>query len=225
MSRIDSFFKIIVDSKIGIWETGTWTNTEMSCVLLPQREYLVRTMKFYILLFLIAIQILAQSQEEILRDLREDNSTYTQDPRVLFLEKLKTIYISVTTALEKNSDKQAIEESNRLEQSGITSDKMKIRGNAELGEEQILYLKIRRLRAEAYYNLRDFKGALSDSKFIVENHPRPVVFDFTRYAVSLYYSGDVKTSKRILAQAKSKFKNENDQAILSKTNRLLFPEY
>ncbi|MBK7057172.1 MAG: hypothetical protein KBF99_10800 [Leptospiraceae bacterium] len=185
-------------------------------------------MNLNILLFLITIQIFPQSQEEILKDLSEDNAPYTQTDaftKESYLEKLKTIYLGVNTALEKNSDKQAIEESNRLEQSGITSDKMKIRGNAELGEEQILYLKIRRLRAEAYYNLRDFKGALSDSKFIVENHPRPVVFDFTRYAVSLYYSGDAKTSKRILAQAKSKFKNENDQTILSKTNRLLFPEY
>jgi hypothetical protein len=185
-------------------------------------------MKLNILIFLIAIQILAQSQEEILRDLREDNSSYTQkevDSKDLYLEKLKTIYLAVNTSLEKKLDNQAIEESNRLEQSGITSDKIKIRGNAELGEEQILYLKIRRLRAEAYYNLRDFKGALSDSKFIVDNHPRPVVFDFTRYAVSLYYSGDTRTSKRILAQAKAKFKNENDQTILSKTNRLLFPEY
>ena len=199
--------------------------TEIGCV--KSFAYSMK-MKLNILIFLIAIQILAQSQEEILRDLREDNSSYTQkevDSKDLYLEKLKTIYLAVNTSLEKKLDNQAIEESNRLEQSGITSDKIKIRGNAELGEEQILYLKIRRLRAEAYYNLRDFKGALSDSKFIVDNHPRPVVFDFRRYAVSLYYSGDTRTSKRILAQAKAKFKNENDQTILSKTNQLLFPEY
>ena len=112
-----------------------------------------------------------------------------------------------------------------MEKQGITQDKLKVKGVAELNEEQILYLKIRRLRAEAYYNLRQFKEALPDSKFIVENHPRPVVFDFTRYALSLYYSGDEKNAKRILIQAKSKFKNENDQTILSKTTKLLFPTY
>ncbi len=173
-------------------------------------------------------QVFSQSQDEILRDLREENVPFKDKenyPKDFYLEKLRTIYLAMGAALETKEDKRAVDEGNKLEKSGITADKIKIKGKAELGEEQILYLKIRRLRAEAYYNLREFKSALPDSRFIVENHPRPVVFDFTRYAVSLYYSGDEKTAKKILSQAKVKFKNENDQSILAKTAQLLFPDY
>lgn len=179
-------------------------------------------------LLFISIQVRAQSEEEILRDLREDNVKYedsSKTPKNFHLQRLNSIYLAVTSDLENKEDKKAIEDANQLEKYGITSEKIKVKGVAELNEEQILYLKIRRLRAEAYYNLRQFKEALPDSKFIVENHPRPVVFDFTRYALSLYYSGDEKNAKRILLQAKGKFKNENDQAILSKTTKLLFPDY
>lgn len=179
-------------------------------------------------LFLVSFQLFTQSQEDILRDLREDNVKYedsSKTPKIFFLERLNSIYQYVTSDLENKDDKKAIEDANQMEKQGITQDKLKVKGVAELNEEQILYLKIRRLRAEAYYNLRQFKEALPDSKFIVENHPRPVVFDFTRYALSLYYSGDEKNAKRILIQAKSKFKNENDQTILSKTTKLLFPTY
>ena len=155
-------------------------------------------------LFLVSFQLFTQSQEDILRDLREDNVKYedsSKTSKIFFLERLNSIYQYVTSDLENKDDKKAIEDANQMEKQGITQDK------------------------EAYYNLRQFKEALPDSKFIVENHPRPVVFDFTRYALSLYYSGDEKNAKRILIQAKSKFKNENDQTILSKTTKLLFPTY
>jgi hypothetical protein len=184
--------------------------------------------KIGIILFLFTTQLFSQSQDEILRDLREENVPFKDKesyPKDFYLEKLRMIYLAMGSALETKDDKQAIEEGNKLEKAGITPDVIKIRGKAELGEEQVLYLKICKLRAEAYYNLREFKSALPDSKFIVENHPRPVVFDFTRYAVSLYYSGNEKTSKRILEQANTKFKNENDRLILSKTIKLLFNDY
>ncbi|MBK8397628.1 MAG: hypothetical protein IPL26_20635 [Leptospiraceae bacterium] len=180
------------------------------------------------LLFILFSKTFSQSQEEILRDLREDNVIYdhsSQKYKNIYLEKLKIIHLKVNTALETKEDVVAVVEANKMESYGITSDTIKVKGIAELGEEQTLYLKIRRLRAEAYYNLREFKNALPDSKFIVENHPRTVVFDYTRYALSLYYSGNEKDAKRILLQAKAKFKNENDQNIISKTTRLLFPDY
>lgn len=183
-------------------------------------------MKNLFLLFFFVSSVLSESQEDILRDLREENVPYAQEKPISsedYLEKLKSIHRLVTTALENRLDNQAIEEGKKLEKYGITPDRLNLSGKKELGEREILYLKIRRLRAEAYYNLREFNLALSDSKFIVENHPKPVVFDFTRYAVSLYYSGDAKGSKRILTQAMSRFKNENDQNILSKTDQLLFP--
>lgn len=183
-------------------------------------------MKNLLLLFFFVTTVISQSQEDILRDLREENVPYAQEnpnQNESSLEKLKSIHRSVTAALENKLDNQAIEEGEKLEKYGIIPDKLNLRGKKELGEREILYLKIRRLRAEAYYNLREFNLALSDSRFIVENHPKPVVFDYTRYAVSLYYSGDKKGSKRILMQAKSRFKNENDQIILSKTDQLLFP--
>lgn len=185
--------------------------------------------KISLILFLFTTQLFSQSQDEILRDLREENVPFKDKesyPKDFYLEKLRTIYLAMGSALETKDDKRAIDEGNKLEKEGIAPPGViKIRGKAELGEEQVLYLKIRKLRAEAYYNLREFKSALPDSKFIVENHPRPVVFDFTRYAVSLYYSGDEKTCKKILEQANTKFKNENDQVILSKTIKLLFNGY
>ena len=160
--------------------------------------------------------------------MRDDTNSY-QDKNVSakdnHLEELKTIHLKVTSALETKEDKLAIKEANEMEKLGITPNRLKITQSAELSEGQILYLKIRRLRAEAFYNLRAFRNALPDSKFILENHPRPVIFDYTRYAVSLYYVGEEKKAKRILDQAQEKFKNENDQAILRKTNQLLFPDY
>ena len=178
--------------------------------------------------FFLTVQIVSQSQEEILRDLRDDTNSY-QDKNVSakdnHLEELKTIHLKVTSALDTKEDKLAIKEANEMEKLGITPNRLKITQSAELSEGQILYLKIRRLRAEAFYNLRAFRNALPDSKFILENHPRPVIFDYTRYAVSLYYVGEEKKAKRILDQAQEKFKNENDQAILRKTNQLLFPDY
>jgi hypothetical protein len=182
----------------------------------------------FVILFLFSFQIYSQSQDEILSDLREDNVLVKESqiiPKSFCLEKLRTIYIAIGTAMENKDDNKAIEEANQMEKSGITAEKIKIGSYAELNEEQILYLKIRRLRGEAFYNLREFKNALPDSKFIVENHPRPVVFDYTRYIISLYYLGEGILAKRILVIAKKKFKNKNDLLILQKTDQLLFPEY
>jgi len=178
--------------------------------------------------FFLTIQIFSQSQEEILRDLRDDSNSYQNkeiNAKDNQLEELREIHLKVTSALENKEDKLAIKEANQMEKLGFTPNRLKLALSAELREEQILYLKIRRLRAEAFYNLRAFRNALHDSKFILENHPRPVIFDYTRYAVSLYYVGEEKKSKRILDLAQDKFKNENDQAILRKTNQLLFPDY
>lgn len=185
-----------------------------------------RKILWYIVFFL-SLEIFPQSQEEILRDLQEDVNPYQNkdlSSKQNYLEELRAIYLKVAKALEKKEDKLAIEQANQMERSGITPDSLELRQSAELTEGQILYFKIRRLRAEAFYNIRAFRNALSDSQFIVENYPRPVIFDYTRYAVSLYYSGDPKKANQILKQARGKFKNENDQIILQKTNLLLFPD-
>lgn len=180
-----------------------------------------------LLFYFLFLSLYAQSQEEILQDLREDNVLYKDNsnyPQVSQLENLQSIYKQVKLDLENKEDKKAIQDANRLEKSGFTSDKINLSGKSELTETELTYIKIRRLRAEAFYNLREFKNALPDSKYIVETHPKPVVFDYTRYAVSLYYSGQERLSKKILLQARSKFKNQNDQEILTKTLLLLFPK-
>ncbi|HNC54404.1 MAG TPA: hypothetical protein PK079_20575 [Leptospiraceae bacterium] len=187
-----------------------------------EMEYLNRFLLFLFICLSFPL-LFSQTQEEILEDLREDNSYKTETSQYSFLEKLRSIYKNVKSDLENKEDKNAIQHANELEKLGITSDKFSFRGKSELGEMETLYLKIRKLRGEAFYNLRDFKNALSDSKFIVENHPKSVVFDYTRYAVSLYYSGEERQARKILNQAKAKFKNSNDQEILNKTLQLLFP--
>lgn len=187
-----------------------------------EMEYLNRFLLFLFICLSFPL-LFSQTQEEILEDLREDNSYKTDTSQYSFLEKLRSIHKNVKSDLENKEDKNAIQHANELEKSGITSDKFSFRGKSELGEIETLYLKIRKLRGEAFYNLRDFKNALSDSKFIVENHPKSVVFDYTRYAVSLYYSGEERQARKILNQAKAKFKNSNDQEILNKTIQLLFP--
>ena len=58
----------------------------------------------------ISTQIFSQSQEEILRDLREENVPFKDKelyPKDVYLEKLIAIYLAVGTDLEKKEDRRS----------------------------------------------------------------------------------------------------------------------
>jgi hypothetical protein len=160
---------------------------------------------FYLFFWL---SVFSQSQEEILEDLDFKDKKIIQYKEAF--EKLNALF--------KNSeDEQLISESEKL--------RLKFQNfkKAEYTEEELYILKIHRLRAESYLNLRQFPKALLDSKFIFENSPNLNVFDYTRYSVSLFHSKQKQKSAEILKAGKAKLRNLNDQSILEKTEKLLFP--
>ena len=138
------------------------------------------------------------------------------------LRILKSIHYATTRALVRKDYQLAIEEANKLEKSKIKYEELKSLGNKNLSEEQVAYLGIRKNRAEAYYYLELYPVALEDSKFVYEHHPNPSVYEYTRYAFSLYYSGDRETAFQILTTGYRTLEDEKSQELLRKTIELLF---
>lgn len=161
---------------------------------------------FFYGLFLLSI--FSQSQEEILEDL---------DFKEKKIIQYKEAFARLNDLFKNSEDEKLIAESEKL--------KLKFQNfrKAEYTEEELYILKIHRLRAESYLNLRQFPKAFLDSKFIFENSPNLNVFDYTRYSVALFHSKQKQKSAEIIKAGKAKLLNPNDQSILEKTEKLLFP--
>lgn len=138
------------------------------------------------------------------------------------LRILKSIHYVTSRALDRKDYYTAIEEANKLEMSKIEFEELKQSDGKDLSEEQTAYIGIRKNRAEAYYYLELYPIALKDSKFVYENLPNPSVYEYTRYAFSLYYSGDKETAFKVLTTGYRTLGDKKSQRILRKTIELFF---
>lgn len=157
-------------------------------------------MKIYIFLFLLFLSVLAAQDS----DFQSVSSLLEQT-----LSEMRVLQ-------EKKQDKSAIDLASEVE------SKLPLFEDLPLKEKN-LFIRMRRMRGESFLHQGKYSESLPDTEFVYKENPKPVIFDYTRYAFSLYHSGREKEAYFILNKARTIFKHENDKKILDKTMQILFP--